>query len=53
MIGTVALCSSEAFRRIGHAMFTLLVAVLGGSYARRRYRKSIIGRTTVGSTLLA
>ena len=26
-IGTVSLCSSEAFRRIGHSMFTLLVAV--------------------------
>jgi hypothetical protein len=35
-IGTVALVSSEAFRRIGHAMAALLVAVLGGIYARGR-----------------
>jgi hypothetical protein len=37
-IGTVSLVSSEAFRQIGHALATLLVAVLGGSYAQRRFR---------------
>ena len=36
-IGTVNLISSEAFRQIGHALATLLVAVLGGTYARRRF----------------
>jgi hypothetical protein len=40
-IGTVPLCSSEAFRRIGHAMFTLVFAVLGGTFARHRYRISV------------
>jgi hypothetical protein len=40
-IGTVPLCSSEAFRRIGHAMFTLLFAVLGGRFARHRYRMNV------------
>jgi hypothetical protein len=43
-IGTVSLCSSEAFRRIGHSMFTLLVAVLGGTFARHRYRNSMMSR---------
>jgi hypothetical protein len=42
--GTVSLSSSEAFRRIGHSMFTLLVAVLGGMFARHRYRNSIMNR---------
>jgi hypothetical protein len=36
-IGTVSLVSSEAFRQIGHSMAALLVAVLGGIYARGRY----------------
>jgi hypothetical protein len=36
-VGTVKLVSSEAFRQIGHALATLLVAVLGASYAQRRY----------------
>jgi len=36
-IGTLSLVSSEAFRQIGHSLATLLVAVLGGTYARRRY----------------
>jgi hypothetical protein len=44
-IGTVSLVSSEAFRQIGHSMFTLLVAVLGGSFARHRYRTSVMDRT--------
>jgi hypothetical protein len=43
-IGTVPLCSSEAFRRIGHAMFTLLAALFGGTFARYRYRTSLMGR---------
>jgi hypothetical protein len=43
-IGTVSLCSSEAFRRIGHSMFTLLVAVLGGTFARYRYRIGVTAR---------
>jgi hypothetical protein len=38
-IGTVKLVSSEAFRQIGHALATLLVAVLGASYAQRRYER--------------
>jgi hypothetical protein len=33
----VPLCSSEAFRQIGHSMFTLIVAVLGATFARHRY----------------
>jgi hypothetical protein len=37
-IGTVSLVSSEASRQIGHSMATLLVGVLGGVYARGRYR---------------
>jgi hypothetical protein len=36
-IGTVNLVSSEAFGQIGHALATLLVAVLGGIYARGRF----------------
>jgi hypothetical protein len=40
-IGTVSLRSSEAFRHIGQSMFTLLVAVLGGTFARHRYRISV------------
>jgi hypothetical protein len=47
-IGTVSLNSSEAFRRIGHSMFTLLVAVLGGMFARHRYRISILDRPNSG-----
>jgi hypothetical protein len=43
-LGTVSLRSSEAFRQIGHSMFTLLVAVLGGTFARHRYRKSVMNR---------
>ena len=39
-IGTVSLRSSVAFRQIGHSVFTLLVAVLGGTLARYRYRDS-------------
>ncbi len=35
-IGTINLVSSEAFRQIGHALATLMVAVMGGTYARRR-----------------
>ena len=35
---TVSLCSSEAFRQIGHSMFTLLAAVLGATFARYRYQ---------------
>ena len=34
-IGTVPLRSSEAYRQIGHSIFTLLAAVLGGLFARR------------------
>jgi hypothetical protein len=41
-IGTVNLVSSEAFRQIGHSLAALLVAVLGGMYARRRYNKTIM-----------
>jgi hypothetical protein len=44
-IGTVLLCSSEAFRRIGHSLFTLVAAVMGGTFARHRYRISMPGRT--------
>jgi hypothetical protein len=36
-IGTIALVSSEPFRTIGHSMFVLLLGMLGGAYARRRY----------------
>jgi hypothetical protein len=39
-IGTVSLVSSEAFRQIGHSLATLLVAVLGGTYAQRRYERA-------------
>ncbi len=49
-IGTVALRSSDAFRQIGHSMFTLLVAVLGGSFARNRYRGSVINRPGLESS---
>ncbi len=35
---TVALHSSEAYREIGHSMFTLLLGVLGANFARHRYR---------------
>jgi hypothetical protein len=39
-IGTVSLVSSEAFRQIGHSLVTLLAAVVGGTYARRRYQRT-------------
>jgi hypothetical protein len=48
-IGTVSLRSSEAFRQIGHSMFTLLVAVLGGTFARHRYRISVMNRPSLES----
>ena len=41
---TVPLSSSEAFRQIGHSMFTLLVAILGATFARHRYRVSMRDR---------
>jgi hypothetical protein len=37
-IGTVSLVSSDTFRQIGHSLVTILVAVLGGAYARSRYQ---------------
>ena len=40
LIGTVQLSSSEAYRQIGHAMSALLLAVLGATFARHRYRAS-------------
>jgi hypothetical protein len=43
-IGTVSLCSSEAFRRVGHSMFTLLVAALGGMFPRNRCRIGVRDR---------
>jgi hypothetical protein len=42
----VALCSSEAFRQIGHSMFTLIVAVLGATFARHRYLARMTDRPT-------
>jgi hypothetical protein len=36
-IGTVLLVSSDPFRQIGHSLATLLLALLGGVYARGRY----------------
>ncbi len=40
-IGTVSLVSSEAFRRIGHSLFALLLATLGGAFARNRYEAHV------------
>jgi hypothetical protein len=37
-LGNVSFVSSEAFRQIGHSLVTLLVAALGGVYARSRFR---------------
>ena len=37
-IGSVSLASSDSYRQIGHSIFTLLVGIFGGSYARSRYR---------------
>ena len=48
-IGSVSLGSSEAFRQIGHSMFTLLVAVLGGTFARHRYRTCVMERSVSAS----
>jgi len=36
-IGTITLVSSDAFRQIGHSLVTILLAALGGLYARSRY----------------
>jgi hypothetical protein len=36
-IGSIALGSSEAFRQIGHSLMALLVATIGGVFARNRY----------------
>jgi hypothetical protein len=36
-LGNFALVSPETFRRIGHSLFTLVLAALGGLYARGRY----------------
>jgi hypothetical protein len=36
-VGNLALASPETFRRVGHAFLTLLLAALGGLYARGRY----------------
>jgi hypothetical protein len=36
-IGSIALASSEAFRQIGHSLMALLVATMGGVFARNRY----------------
>jgi hypothetical protein len=36
-IGSIAHASSEAFRQIGHSLTALLVATLGGVFARHRY----------------
>jgi hypothetical protein len=41
----VPLCSSEAFRQIGHSMFTLLVAVVGATFTRHRYRINMTDRS--------
>jgi hypothetical protein len=38
-IGTVTLASSTAFRQIGRSLTTILVAILGGLYTRRRFRR--------------
>jgi hypothetical protein len=35
--GSIASASSEAFRQIGHSLTALLVATLGGVFARNRY----------------
>jgi hypothetical protein len=39
-IGSISLVSSEAFRQIGHSLSALLVATLGGVFARHRYHVS-------------
>ena len=36
-VGGVPLVAPETFRRIGHSLWTLLVAALGGVFARARY----------------
>jgi hypothetical protein len=48
-IGTVLLSSSEAYRRIGHSMFALVAGVLGGTYARHRYKLGVTSSKGVGS----
>jgi len=40
MIGTVSLVSSEPFRQVGHSLFILLSAILGGIYARHRFAQT-------------
>jgi hypothetical protein len=36
-VGQLALASTAPFRRIGHSLLTLLIAALGGCYARYRF----------------
>lgn len=49
-IGNVALVSSETFRQIGHAALTLLLAALGGLYARATYDRIGADRPPTGPT---
>jgi hypothetical protein len=37
LVGAVPLVSPDAFRRIGHSLFALLLAVLGAAFAKNRY----------------
>lgn len=44
MVGNVFLTSPEPYRLIGHSLSTLVVAVMGGLYARRRHDRSCASR---------
>jgi hypothetical protein len=45
--GIISLKSSEAFRQIGHSMFALLFAIIGGNFARHRYRITAKNRPVI------
>lgn len=37
-VGSLALMTSETFRQIGHSLMIVLIGIIGGHYARYRYR---------------
>lgn len=48
-IGSIYMTSPEPYQLIGHSLLTLVVAALGGLYARRRYDRCCASRPLAGS----
>jgi hypothetical protein len=49
-VGTVSSHSAEAYRQIGHSMFTLLVAVMDEAFPRHRCRFGVVDEQVSEST---